>query len=116
MYNMLYMADTLYTMQELIKYRHRAEQDLVLGDLIASESDRAEQDLQKEVIYIDNKYEDKDLLHKKNKDNLRKKMRFRVKYENREIVNFKNSGEDKKERITTPDAFFLGVVALFLTL
>lgn len=108
---MLYMADTPYNAR-VDKIQISSRTGSSAGDLIASESDRAEQELQ----------ERGDIYRQQTRRQRLIAQRIRQFTEKDEIQGqirkprnskFQNSDEAKKERITTPDAFFLGAVALF---
>lgn len=108
---MLYMADTPYNAR-VDKIQISSRTGSSAGDLIASESDRAEQDLQERGNIYRQQVRRQRLIAQRirqftEKDEIQGQIR---KPRNSK---FQNSGEDKKERITTPDAFFLGAVALF---
>lgn len=108
---MLYMADTPYNAR-VDKIQTSSRTGSSAGDLIASESDRAEQDLQERGDIYRQQVRRQRLIAQRirqftEKDEIQGQIR---KPRNSK---FQNSGEDKKERITTPDAFFLGAVALF---
>lgn len=108
---MLYMADTPYNAR-VDKIQTSSRTGSSAGDLIAAESDRAEQDLQERGNIYRQQVRRQRLIAQRirqftEKDEIQGQIR---KPRNSK---FQNSGEDKKERITTPDAFFLGAVALF---
>jgi hypothetical protein len=105
------MADTPYNAR-VDKIQISSRTGSSAGDLIASESDRAEQELQ----------ERGDIYRQQTRRQRLIAQRIRQFTEKDEIQGqirkprnskFQNSDEAKKERITTPDAFFLGAVALF---
>jgi hypothetical protein len=105
------MADTPYNAR-VDKIQTSSRTGSSAGDLIASESDRAEQDLQERGDIYRQQVRRQRLIAQRirqftEKDEIQGQIR---KPRNSK---FQNSGEDKKERITTPDAFFLGAVALF---
>jgi hypothetical protein len=105
------MADTPYNAR-VDKIQISSRTGSSAGDLIASESDRAEQDLQERGNIYRQQVRRQRLIAQRirqftEKDEIQGQIR---KPRNSK---FQNSGEDKKERITTPDAFFLGAVALF---
>jgi hypothetical protein len=105
------MADTPYNAR-VDKIQISSRTGSSAGDLIASESDRAEQDLQERGDIYRQQVRRQRLIAQRirqftEKDEIQGQIR---KPRNSK---FQNSGEDKKERITTPDAFFLGAVALF---
>jgi hypothetical protein len=105
------MADTPYNAR-VDKIQTSSRTGSSAGDLIASESDRAEQDLQERGDIYRQQVRRQRLIAQRirqftEKDEIQGQIR---KPRNSK---FQNSDEAKKERITTPDAFFLGAVALF---